>query len=187
MGQAHRLTTELNEHAPKSAPARLRVGRIAGAHGLGGALRVRPDNPDSDTLDNVTRVYLEQDGATREFALLDARRINRTTVRIVLGGVDGPERAEQLRGAALMVAVADLPPAGPGEFYYYQLIGCEVVTTLGRRLGTVEEVFSGGANDVLVVRDGGAEILVPVIENVVKAIDLEGRKVTVEAVPGLID
>jgi 16S rRNA processing protein RimM len=187
MGQAHRLATALNEHAPQSAPARLRVGRITGAHGLGGALRVRPDNPDSDTLHNVTRIYLEQDGATHEYELIDARRINRTTLRIVLDGVDGPEPAEQLRGATLMVAMSDLPPAAPGEFYYYQLIGCEVVTTLGRRLGTIEEVFSGGANEVLVVRDNGAEILVPVIEDVVKAMDLEGRKVTVEAVPGLID
>jgi 16S rRNA processing protein RimM len=187
MGQAHRLTTELNEHAPKSAPVRLTVGRITGAHGLGGALRVRPGDPDSDTLQIVTRVYLEQDGATHEYALLDARRINRTTIRIVLDGVQGVECAEQLRGATLMVAVADLPPAGPGEFYYYQLIGCEVVTTLGRRLGTVEEVFSGGANDVLVVRENEAEILIPVIEDVVKAMDLEGRKVTVQAVPGLID
>lgn len=187
MGRARRLTTVLNEHGTKSAPARLRVGRISGAHGLGGAIRVRPDDPDSDTLHNVTRVYLEQDGATHEFALLDARRVNRTTLRIVLGGVDGPERAEQLRGATLMVAVADLPPVGPGEFYYYQVIGCEVVTTLGRRLGTVEEVFSAGANNVLVVRDDGTEILVPVIEDVVKVMDLEGRKVTVEAVPGLID
>ena len=187
MGQAHRLTTELNERAPKSAPDRLRVGRITGAHGLGGALRVRPENPDSDTLHIVTRVYLEQNGATHEYAVLDARRINRATLRIVLGGVDTPERAEQLRGAALMVAVADLPPAGPGEFYYYQVIGCEVVTTLGRRLGVIEEVFTAGASDVLVVRGDSGEILVPVIEDVVKDMDLEGRKVTVEAVPGLID
>jgi 16S rRNA processing protein RimM len=172
---------------PGAAPALLRIGRVSGAHGLRGALRVRPDDPGSDTLENVTRVYLERDGATREYALREAQRINRTTLRIVLEQVDGVEAAEQLRGAALMVAVADLPPAGPGEFYYYQVIGCEVVTTLGRRLGVIEEAFSAGANDVWVVRGGSGEILVPVIEDVVKAMDLEGRIVTVEAVPGLID
>ena len=75
----------------------------------------------------------------------------------------------------------------PGEFYYYEAIGCEVATTDGRRLGVIEEVIATGANDVWVVRDGAVEVLVPVIENVVKSIDLEARRMVVEAVPGLLD
>jgi len=189
MGQAGRRVMELKERLsqPEAPPPLVRVGRVTGAHGLRGALRVRPDDPGSDTLENVSRVYLEREGATREYALREAQRINRTTLRIVLEQVDGIEAAEQLRGAALMVAAADLPPVESGEFYYYQVIGCEVVTTLGRRLGVIEEVFTAGASDVLVVRGDSGEILVPVIEDVVKDMDLEGRKVTVEAVPGLID
>ncbi len=54
----------------------LRVGRITGAHGLKGALRFRPDNPDSDTLEEVKRVFLERDGAPREFRLTAMTPLN---------------------------------------------------------------------------------------------------------------
>jgi len=170
-----------------SSQAFLRLGHITGAHGLRGALRMRPDNPDSDTLAHVTRVFLESNGNSHEYRLLDSRRINRSTTRIALEGLDGPGAADALKGAAVMIAIDDLPPARLGEFYYFQIIGCEVHTTDGRRIGTVEEVFSTGANDVWVVRDGLKEVLVPVIEDVVKTMDLDRRVVMIEPVPGLLD
>jgi len=168
--------------------ARLRVGRISGAHGLRGALRIRPDNPDSDTLGHVSRVFIEQPGGDeREYRLTRAERINRTTIRVTLEGLDDPETAEALRGASVSVLTADLPAKAPGEFYHYEAIGCEVTTTDGWRLGVIEEVLATGANDVWVVRDGATEVLVPVIDNVVKAMDFGARRIVVEAVPGLLD
>lgn len=167
---------------------RLRVGRITGAHGLRGALRIRPDNPDSDTLEQVTRVFIEPPGGeVREYRLMHAERVNRTTIRVTLEGLDDPDVAEALRGSSIAVEKADLPAKSPGEFYHYEAIGCEVVTTDGRRLGLIEEVIATGANDVWVVRDGDTEVLVPVIENVVKSMDVDARRMVVEAVPGLLD
>jgi 16S rRNA processing protein RimM len=156
---------------------------------LHGSLRFRPDNPESDTLEHVSRVFVEPaDGsAVREYRLMGAQRLNRTTIRVALEGLDDPGDADALRGAALAVALEDLPPKAPGEFYYYEAIGCAVATTDGRRLGVIEEVFATGANDVWVVRDGAAEVLVPVIDNVVKSIDLSGRLMVIEVVPGLLD
>ncbi len=86
-----------------------------------------------------------------------------------------------------MVAAAALPQTAPGEFYYFQAVGCEIVTTTGLSVGIIAEVFSNGANDVWVVRDRSAEHLVPVIEDIVKGIDLAARLVVIEAVPGLLD
>jgi len=141
----------------------LRVGRISGTHGLKGALRFRPDNPDSDTLELVKRVFLERGGEPREFRITAMTPLN------------------------VMLADDDVPAAKPGEFYYYEAIGCEVFLTDGSRLGAIEEVFSNGAQDIWVVRDGDREVLVPVIEDVVKAMDFAARRVTIEAIPGLID
>jgi 16S rRNA processing protein RimM len=173
--------------ADDASPARLRVGRIAGAHGLHGGLRVRPDNPESDTLEQVHRAFIEpEQGPTREYKLTSAQRLNRTTVRVTLEGLDDPDAADSLRGSTIEVALSDLPAKAPGEFYYYEVIGCAVTTTDGRRLGLIEEVFATGANDVWVVRDGTAEVLVPVIDNVVKSIDLAARMMVIEAVPGLL-
>jgi len=182
------LSSTLNNSTIAEAPARLRVGIITGMHGLRGALRVRPDNPDSETLEQVRRIFLEDPaGPVREFRLLRADRINRAVIRVMLEGVGDPEAAAALSGSTIAVAVEDLPAKAPGEFYHYEAIGCEVATTDGRRLGVIEEVIATGANDVWVVRDGEVEVLVPVIENVVKSVDLGARLMVVEAVPGLLD
>ena len=165
----------------------LRVGRISGAHGLKGALRFRPDNPDSDTLEQVKRVFLERDGASREFRLTAMTPLNATTRRITLEGIADINAAESLKGAVVMVATEDVPAAKPGEFYYYEAIGCEVFLTDGSRLGAIEEIFSNGAHDVWVVRDAEREVLVPVIEDVVKTMDFAARRVTIEPIPGLLD
>jgi 16S rRNA processing protein RimM len=165
----------------------LRVGRITGAHGLKGALRFRPDNPDSDTLQRVARVFLEIGGESREFRLSGTTRLNAATHRITLEGVADADAAEALKGAVVMLAMEDVPAAKPGEFYYYEAIGCDVFLTDGRRLGAIEEIFSNGAHDVWVVRDGEREVLVPVIEDVVKAMDFGARRVTIEPIPGLLD
>jgi 16S rRNA processing protein RimM len=165
----------------------IRVGQISGTHGLRGGLRVRLDNPDSDALENLRSLNLAVGGANQVYEVAGFQRANRGAARLTLIGVDSIEKAEALRGAEVMVPAEELPEPSDREFYYFQAIGCEVTTTGGQRIGTVEEVFSTGANDVLVVRDAGHEVLVPAIEDVVKSIDLEARTIVVEPIPGLLD
>jgi 16S rRNA processing protein RimM len=175
------------EGSNQTRPAMLRIGRISGAHGLKGALRFRPDNPDSNTIEQTSLVYLESAGHSREFKVTGVTRLNPSTQRLTLEGVADPNLAESLKGAIVLVAAEDMPTAKSGEFYYYEAIGCEVFLTGGSRIGTIEETFSNGAHDVWVVRDGEREFLIPVIEDVVKAMDFAARRVTIEPLPGLLD
>jgi 16S rRNA processing protein RimM len=189
MVPATRAETELNtnRNQPERETVLVRVGQITGAHGLAGGLRIRLDDGDSETLARVPRVFLRQSGPEREYKLLSVNRVNRTASRIVLQDLEGRDAAEAMRGATVLVAASDLPAARPGEFYYFQAVGCEVLTTTGQHVGVIEEVFSTGANEVLVVRGNGIEVLVPAIEDVVRVMDLEARQITIEAVPGLLD
>jgi 16S rRNA processing protein RimM len=192
---AMRRARSLNDRRSTAAGARprplvqqtadgfLRVGYIAGSHGLHGALRVRTDNPDSTTLGALERLLVETAAGRREFKVLSVSALGGGHQRVVLEGVDDADAAQALRGGAVMVAAASLPPLKQGEFYYFQIAGAEVI----RRLGTIEDIMSTAGHDVWVVRDGEREVLVPVIADVVKAMDLEARRVTIEAVPGLLD
>ena len=168
-------------------PELIRVGYVSGSHGLGGALRIRLDNPDSALLRQVQRITLARDGDTAEYRVSSAQPAAHRAFKVTLDGVGSVDHATALRGAIVMVAAAALPPTAPGEFYYFEAVGCEIVTTKGMPLGIIQDVFSNGANEVWVVRDRSAERLVPVIENIVKEIDLVARRVTIEAVPGLLD
>jgi 16S rRNA processing protein RimM len=185
-GDRHPTGLEVRPAEP-STPALIRVGYISAPHGLGGALKVKPDDPASDTLHKASRVFVETAGVAREFRLASVSRLNRVTLRVELEGLHDPESAQALKGAIVMVAVADLPAVRPGEYYYFQVIGCEVSIRDGETIGAVTDVISTGANDVLVVRNGAHEVLVPVIEDVVKTMDLAKRRIIIEAVPGLLD
>jgi 16S rRNA processing protein RimM len=173
--------------AGPTADGLLRIGYVAGSHGLHGALRVRTDDPGSTTLFTLRRLFVETADGRREFKVLDASALSAGNHRVMLEGIGDAEAAEALRGGVVMVAAADLPPLGEGEFYYFQLAGAEVMLTDGRRLGTIVDIMSTGAHDVWVVRDSEREVLVPVISDVVKEMDLAARRVTIQAVPGLLD
>ncbi|HEY2106625.1 MAG TPA: ribosome maturation factor RimM [Candidatus Binataceae bacterium] len=160
-------------------------GRIVGAHGLRGAVRVRPDNPESNP-QMLERLFVDRDGTPIEHRVRSSARAGRGSLKLELEGIDTIEQAQALRGVDLYLAIDDLPPASDKEFYYFQVVGLRVETTDGRLLGTIVEIFFNGANDVWVVKDGPREVLIPVIEDVVRRIDLEGGYVIIEAIPGLL-
>jgi tRNA (guanine37-N1)-methyltransferase len=94
--------------------------------------------------------------------------------------VTAPRR---LVGSRIVVRAAELPPPGEDEFYYHEVAGFRVETTAGEPVGTIEETFPTGLNHVWVVRDGEREHLIPVIADVVRAIDRPARRVVIEPMP----
>ena len=176
-------------NASPSQPSRdlVRIGRIAGIHGLRGALRCRPDNPESESFPTLKTITIQTRAQCREYQVLTAAPAGRGMLKLELAGLADANAAQELKGGIVMVSRTSLPPTKPQEFYYFQAIGCEVFLTDHTRLGTIAEVFSNGAHDVMVVRGERREILVPVIEDIVKSIDLDSRRVVIEPVPGLIE
>src|ERR1700758_4756568 len=94
----------------------LRIGYVAGSHGLHGALRVRTDDPGSTTLSTLKRLFVETADGRREFKVLDASPLSAGNHRVMLEGIGDADAAEALCRGAVMVAAADLPPLGEGEF-----------------------------------------------------------------------
>jgi len=77
-------------------------------------------------------------------------------------------------------------PLPEGQYYHHQIIGLKVRTTQGELLGNIIEVISGKSNDNYIVQGARGEILIPAIEDVVKAIDLDQGCMTIEAIEGLL-
>jgi 16S rRNA processing protein RimM len=83
------------------------------------------------------------------------------------------------------VPEGDLPDLGADQYFRFDIVGINVVDESGLALGNVEEVLDTGADDVYVVRDDESELLIPAIDSVVKEIDISGRRMVVELIPGL--
>src|SRR5262249_8424404 len=107
-----------------SATGLIRIGYVSGVHGVRGAIRVRPDNPESNLVRQVERLTLTQGAESAEYRVIEARPGGRGTFKVTLEGISETGRAGSLRGAVVMVAVAALPPTNPREFYYFEAIGC---------------------------------------------------------------
>ena len=158
------------------------VGVVTGVHGLRGDVSVqnRSDNPDRWTAGGSV---LREDGA--KLTIEASRRHGRRLI-VKFAGVADRSAAEALRGAVLVVPEAWLPDLSEGEWWAYQLEGCEVRTASGRVLGIVKEVIPNPANDLWVaVDDEGNETLIPALADLLIDVDVDARTIVVRDVPGL--
>jgi len=157
------------------------VGRIQGAFGIQGWLKITSYcRPKEQILKYMSwHVYLNNDSKVYR---LDKGRPHGRGIVAHLSGVDTRSAAEVLRHARIWVPEACLPELPAGEYYWYQLVGLDVVTVAGQELGKVMSLMETGAHDVLVVRDksGNGEILIPYVrDKVVKGVDLDLQRMVV--------
>jgi 16S rRNA processing protein RimM len=158
---------------------RVEIGGIARAHGLRGEVVVVTHDPASRTLAEVDRVFV----GGIEQAISAARDTHRGWL-VLLVGVTTREAAEALRGQPVEVE-RDALELDDDDILLGDLIGCAVVRVDGAPWGTVEDVQAGALQDLLVVRDGDVERLLPLVDQFVRDIDLDAAVVTVDPPEGL--
>jgi 16S rRNA processing protein RimM len=142
----------------------IQVGRVGRPHGLEGAFVVEEASEDPERFAPGARVYVGERPAKVEES---KRAGGRLVVRLDF---------EPERGAPLQVPRAELPTAGEDEYYVFELVGLEVEEEGGRRLGRVQDVGPGVANDVLELDSGTA---LPLVEDCVLSVDLEKGRILV--------
>jgi 16S rRNA processing protein RimM len=157
----------------------LPIGKVIKTHGLRGHLKVLPYGETFSTLSAEEKITANLPDGTSLTLTVAEIRPHQKTFLLISREIGSVEEAHHLVGAELCVPESRLPPTESNEFYWYQLIGLEVVDTEGQKLGTLEEIIETGSNDVYVVRRGGEEILIPAIEEVVRKVDLQRRLMTV--------
>ena len=165
------------------------LGRILRPHGVRGELLVQALTDYPERVEILLVVYLAGDASGSDAVGYTVEGVRRHRRRLILRleGVRDRTQAETLRQAWVLVALVEIVPLEEGEFYLFQLIGLEVVTTSGEVLGVLREVIETGANDVYVVRgDTRGEVLIPAVPHVVRRVDLDAGRVTVELPEGLL-
>jgi len=169
------------------------LGRVVGAHGIRGQLRVRWLGEGPENLLAAKRVELADergslDPAPAAYEIEGGGRGRAGEVRLALCGIRGREAAEALRGRLVLVDAAALPAAGADEAYWFQLVGCEVELPSGEKIGRVREIWDTPAHDTLVVAGpDGRDRLIPATPGIVRQLDVAAQRIVIEDLPGLID
>ena len=169
------------------------VGRIGKPHGLKGEVSVEPrtDEPDRRFAAGAT-LQTERNRPGRPAGAHESLTIRETRwhsgrLLVTFEEIGDRTAAEDARGTVLVVPVdPDERPEDPEEFYDHQLVGLAVVDPAGEPLGELTEVIHGAAQDLLVVRVGDRDVLVPFVSALVPEVDLGAGRVVVDDRPGLL-
>lgn len=152
------------------------MGRIVGAHGLRGQLKVEPLTDFFERFAKGTVVTIQ--GVERTITEFTVHK-GRPLIRVA--GISDMTTAQQLQWAYVEGAYEELE-LDDDEFLIEDLIGMRVVTTEGRDLGVVTEVLENPAHEILVVGD----VLIPFVDEFVGEIDDEANVILVKLIPGML-
>jgi len=164
----------------------LEIGQIVNTFGIKGMVKVKPFTDDIRRFDELKTVYVEKNSTQTEYEIEEVK-YHKDMVLIKFKGIDKVEQAEMLRNSYLTVSRDSVEKLEEGRYYIVDLLGLEVYTDEQILLGTLEDIFNTGSNDIYVVKDKqGKQILLPAIQDVIKQIDIENKKIIVHLLPGLI-
>jgi 16S rRNA processing protein RimM len=167
----------------------LAVGYVVGVHGLLGEVKVELYTDFPERFSPGTQLFV---GETLEKRKVTSVRPHKHYLLLRLNGITRREQADELRGQWLFVAEEDAVVLDDGTYFVHEIIGMDVVTSAGRALGTITEVIFTGANEVYVIEPAPGvnrdkELLLPAIQDVIRQVDLEENRMTVELLPGLLE
>ncbi|RYD86083.1 MAG: 16S rRNA processing protein RimM [Verrucomicrobiaceae bacterium] len=161
---------------PSKEPTFIRVGQIVGAFGLKGQIKIQPLTDFAETrFFKGARLRMGS-----EWVEIQSISSHKGRPLVKLKGIDTIEAAEALQWKYL--EAADRPKLAKNEYLVKDLVGLTVRTVEGESLGTIEEILPNPAHEILVV----GEIMIPLIEQFVKKIDLPAKTVTVQLIPGML-
>ena len=163
------------------------IGDITKTHGLKGEVKVRPSVTDPSLIQGTPRVRLVSDPSEPTETVLERVRGQGGRWIVKFKDCKTIEEAQVLVGRSLEICREDFQPLPEGEYYWFQIEGLQVFDEEGRYYGAVNEIIVTGSNDVYVVRDGDRELLLPMIDSVVKSIDLKENKLIFHIIEGLLE
>lgn len=165
------------------------VGKIVNTHGLRGEVRVlsRTDFPEKRYKKGSALSIFKQGDKEGTPVTVASHRTHKTFDLLTFEEYPSIQDVEPFKGAVLKVHETHLGDLDEGEFYFHEIVGCEVKTVDGEVIGEVKEVLTPGANDVWVVQGGGKEVYIPYISDVVKSVDPEEKLIIIEPMEGLLE
>ena len=153
---------------------KITVGKLGKVRGLDGSLKIIPLTDFENRFDNLEEIFVGE----KLFQVENVKYIS-GDIFIKFVGIDSREVAKTLTNKLLKVDRKNVAPLDEGEFYTFDIIGCEVFDG-DKFFGEVTEVLKTGSNDVFQVQ-GEREILIPALKSVVKKINVAEKKIFIDS------
>lgn len=165
------------------------VGKIVNTHGLRGEVRVisSTDFPDQRYAPGSTLYLFPGNHQDPTPLTVKTYRKHKNFDLLSFEGYQDINEVEKWKNAILKIKEDQLTELPEGEYYFFEIIDCHVVTEQGEEIGVVREILTPGANDVWVVKSAdGKDILIPYIPYVVKEVSIDEKRIVIDPMEGLL-
>lgn len=167
------------------------VGRIVNTHGIRGELRVisTTDFEEVRFADGNKLALFKKDDKHPIWVTIESTRRHKNFILLTLEGYYNMGLVEPFKEGLLKVSSDQLKDDEllENEYYHFEIKECEVFSEDGELIGVVTDILSTGANDVWEIKAaGGKKHYIPYIEDIVKEINVEEKKITIHVMEGLL-
>jgi 16S rRNA processing protein RimM len=163
------------------------IGKAVKPFGVKGEMKIEPMTDFPERFNGLHRVHLVSPAGNDLVCEVTSVRYAGGVPFLHFAGYDSPEKAKALNGWLIKVPEEEAVPLPEGVYYWFELIGMEVVTESGDTLGAIVDIFETGSNDVYVVKHGRKEIYLPATQEVIRQVDKKAKRITVRLLEGLLD
>lgn len=166
---------------------RFQVGVLTSPHGVRGEIKVYPTTDDPRRFKRLKEVILDT-GKESRILEVEGVKFSKQMVIMKFKGFDTPEDIAKYRQCSIYVTRENAVRLGRDEYFIADLMGLKVHNEDGEEIGVLREVLETGANDVYIIDlHDGRELLLPAIKDCVLDVDVEGGKMQIHILNGLLD
>lgn len=160
----------------------IEIGKIVNTHGLKGHVKVEPWCDGIETFEYLKRVFINN----KEYNV-ESVKSQKNLFLLKLAELNKVEEAELLKGKIINAQEDEMLPLPEGVYYIKDIIGLSVYE--GEKfIGEITDWIETGSNNVYVIkRSKGKDVLIPAIDSVIKEIDIENKRMSVNMLEGLME
>ena len=160
------------------------IGKIVTTRGIRGEVKILPFTNVNDMFDGLDYVYIEG----KKYDIESVKHV-KTCVALKLSGIETPEDAATYVGKKVKIDDADLKPLAEDEYYIKDLVGAEITNfDTDETDGVLRDVILTGGNDVLdILSEDKKQILVPLVKEFVKNIDIKNKQLSIHFIEGMLE
>ncbi|MFC1889930.1 ribosome maturation factor RimM [Thermodesulfobacteriota bacterium] len=163
------------------------VGKVVRTQGVRGKIKVFSYRESAEDFLSLEVLYLRDEAGRIWTGDVERVQLHKSSVLVKIKGIDSIDEATELVGRTALIPREELPALEDGEYYWFDLLGMEVVTEEGAALGRIDSILETGSNDVYVVHGSGGERLIPAIRDVIREVDTKRKRMTVRVLEGLFE
>ena len=163
------------------------LGKIVKKYSFKGELLVKLDTDDPSIYTKMESVFIDKNKSLIPFFIERSSLHKSTLLRVKFEDIDSEEDADKLLKSELYLPLEFLPQLTGNKFYYHEIIGFEAEDLSFGLVGIVKGVNDTTNQAILEIDRNGSEILIPLIDDFIKSVDRELKKIILEVPEGLID